>query len=209
MAANYDSIAPVYDLLSRIIYGRAIVNIQVSLLQYVPANSRILIAGGGTGWILEKLAALHSSGLAIDYVDASAKMIALSGNRKYSHNKVNFFQLPMENFDPVHPYEVIITPFFFDNFQKDKIEMLFAKMDSMLVKDGIWLYADFVYNRDKSPLWQKAMLKIMYLFFRITVRIEAAELVSMDEYFHIRYAKLTEFSRYLRFIRGTVWRRRG
>jgi hypothetical protein len=52
MPANYNNSAWFYDRLSRMVYGRALINAQVYLLQYVPAGASVLIAGGGTGWIL-------------------------------------------------------------------------------------------------------------------------------------------------------------
>ena len=72
MAANYDNSAWFYDRLSRLIYGKALVRSQVYLLRYIPAGSIILIAGGGTGWILEEISKLHPSGLKITYVEISS-----------------------------------------------------------------------------------------------------------------------------------------
>ncbi|MDB5086371.1 MAG: hypothetical protein JWR09_365, partial [Mucilaginibacter sp.] len=63
------------------VYGRALINAQVFLLQYVPVGVDVLIAGGGTGWVLEELAKIHPSGLQITYVEIAADMMALSKKR--------------------------------------------------------------------------------------------------------------------------------
>ncbi len=55
MAANYNNSAWFYDSLAGLVYGKALVKAQVYLLQYIPADSNILIVGGGTGWILMNL----------------------------------------------------------------------------------------------------------------------------------------------------------
>ncbi len=207
MATNYDSIASVYDLLSRIVYGKAIINAQVSLLKFIPPGSRILIVGGGTGWILEKLAEQQNSGLSIDYVESSTRMIALSEKRNYGLNAVNFINLPVESFEGKSLYDVVFTPFFFDNFKQDKIEPIFNGLNRLLKNNGVWLYADFVHNDNESRLWQKLLLKTMYFFFHVTCNIETNELVNMEGYFHATHNKIYECSFYSGFIKATAWKR--
>lgn len=207
MPANYDKIASVYDLLSRMIFGRNIEQAQVCMLKYVPTGSGILIVGGGTGWILEKLSEQSPHGLQIDYVEVSAKMIMLSKKRNYRVNSVNFINMPIEEFISDKQYDVIITPFILDNFSADKIGPVFAKLDERLKHNGLWLYADFVYDKAKSPLWQKFLLKVMYFFFRITSGIETQELISMDIYFAGSYEIQFEESNYFNFIRSVVYRK--
>ncbi len=208
MPANYDKIAKVYDFISRLVYGNALVNAQVWLLKYVPANSRILIVGGGTGWILEKFAAIHSNGLIIDYVESSAKMIALSQKRKYQENEVNFINVAIENYTTTNKYDVILTPFLFDNFTADKIQILFTQLNALLKPTGTWLYADFMYDKQKSPLWQKVLLKTMYFFFKLTSDIETQELVSMDVYFKTAgYNKMERETWFFNFIQSVAFQK--
>ena len=79
MKNNYNTIAGYYDFLSRTIFQRSIINAQVALLSYIKPNSTVLIVGGGTGWILEKI---EPAGLEITYVEISENMLALSRKRK-------------------------------------------------------------------------------------------------------------------------------
>jgi ubiquinone/menaquinone biosynthesis C-methylase UbiE len=207
MPTNYDSIAGIYDFLSRLIFGRQIVKAQVCLLKYVPPGSSILIAGGGTGWILERVAEEYPRGLTIDYVESSRRMIALSQKRNFKENAVNFIHVPIEDFTTDKQYDVIITPFLFDNFRIDKLEFIFAKSDAMLKTNGLWLYADFVYDKSPNHLWQRLLLKAMYLFFRITSTVEAQELINMDKYFAPSYQVEFEEFYYFKFIRSVVYRK--
>ena len=207
MPANYDSIARVYDLTSRMVFGKAIVKAQECMIGYIQPDSKILIVGGGTGWILESISELYPQGLEIDYVEVSAQMIGLSQKRNYRDNKVNFIHQPIEKFTTVYQYDVIITPFIFDNFLADKIELVFAKLNNRLKSTGIWLYADFVCDRSQSQLWQKFLLRVMYLFFRITCGIETQELISMDSYFVPSYNQEFEASHYFKFIKSIVYRK--
>lgn len=208
MSANYDNIARFYDLLSRLVYGRAIVNAQVSLLKFIPPDGRVLIVGGGTGWILEKIAEKYNSGITIDYVEASKAMIELSQKRHCGTNRVNFINLPIENFESAGSYDVIFTPFFFDNFEQNKIDWLFRRVGSMLKSKGDWLQADFVSSENEGKRWQKILLKVMYFFFRVTCNIETNRLVNMESYFNAGYDKISEVSFYSGFIKATAWNKR-
>jgi ubiquinone/menaquinone biosynthesis C-methylase UbiE len=208
MPTNYDNIAGIYDLVSRLIFGKNIVKAQVCLLKNVPPGSHILIVGGGTGWIIDRLADEYPQGLKIDYVESSAQMVVLSQKRNHKSNTVNFIHLPIEDFTIDKQYDVIITPFIFDNFKIDKLELVFSKLDSMLKANGLWLYADFVYDKFHGPLWQKLLLKTMYLFFRITCGIETQELVIMDKYFALSYKIEFDKFHYFKFIRSVVYRKK-
>ena len=207
MPANYDKIARIYDLLSRMIFGKHIEQAQVCMLEYVPSGSAILIVGGGTGWILEKLSEKWPQGLQIEYVEVSAEMISLSKKRDCRENVVNFINIPIEEFISYKQYDVIVTPFVFDNFRDDKIKIIFTKLDQGLKVNGKWLFADFVYDKEKSPLWQKFLLKVMYFFFRITSSIETQELTSMDKYFARSYEIQFEAFHYFKFITSVVYRK--
>jgi hypothetical protein len=139
----------------------------------------------------------------------SGQMIALSQKRNYEKNKVNFINVPIEEFISNKSYDVIITPFVLDNFSADKVGSIFEKLDGRLKVNGKWLYADFVYDKVKSTLWQKLLLKVMYFFFRITSGIETQELVSMDKYFAGSYEIQFEAAHYFKFIRSAVYRKLG
>jgi ubiquinone/menaquinone biosynthesis C-methylase UbiE len=180
MAANYDNSAWFYDRLSRVIYGKALVRAQVYLLQYIPAGSNILIAGGGTGWLLEEISKLHPSGLKITYVEISAKMMALSRKRNVSSNQVTYINVPVENLDGQNSYDVLITPFLFDNFTEQTLQTVFSHLHKQLKTGGIWLNTDF---RPTGKWWQAFLLRSMILFFRIICQIEAKKLPEIEKCF--------------------------
>jgi ubiquinone/menaquinone biosynthesis C-methylase UbiE len=181
MAANYNNSAWFYDLLSRIVYGRALINAQVYLLQYIPANSDILIVGGGTGWILEELAKLYSSGLKITYVEVSANMIVRSKKRKTGLNKVGFINDAIENVVLANDFDVIITPFLFDNFTEQTLQRVFNHLHPLLKSKGIWLNCDF---QLMGKWWQRILLKSMFLFFKLLGSVEASRLPDIEAQFH-------------------------
>ena len=207
MPANYDSIANIYDRLSRLIYGNHIINAQVDLLKFIPAGSRILIVGGGTGWILEKIAERYSQGLEIDYVESSIKMLEISRMKNYRDNKVNFIHEQIENCILQKQYDVIITPFLFDNFKREAIDIAFQKMNTNLADKGLWLYVDFVSKEEQTVFWHNILLKMMYLFFGLISNVEVSELIDMEPYFAKSYQKEYEVKYFQKFIRSAVYRK--
>lgn len=183
MKRGYDTIASIYDVLARVFMGKSITASQQFLLKQIPANAgRMLIAGGGTGWVLEEIAALHKQPLQIDYVDISAKMIALAAKRNSGNHKVNFIQSSVEQNLGNQVYDVVMTPFLLDNFSQVNAELVFTNIHNALKPGGYWLYADFEVSG--SFIWvKKTVLAIMYAFFRLTCNIEARQLPDVKSSF--------------------------
>ena len=173
----------IYDDLCQLIYGQRVKNAQIDSLQFIQSGSNILIVGGGTGWILEEIAKIHSSGLKITYIDCSSKMIQLSKKRNTALNKIEFIHTYIEDINlPQQKYDVVLTPFLFDNFSQSTSLSIFKKIDASLKSDGYWLYIDF-HISEKSNYKQKSVLKLMYVFFRLICKIEANRLPIIDDYF--------------------------
>jgi ubiquinone/menaquinone biosynthesis C-methylase UbiE len=203
MASNYDNSAWFYDRLSRVIYGRALISSQVYLLPYIPAGSTILIAGGGTGWILEEIAKIHPSGLKITYIEISTKMMALSQKRNTGNNKVTFINLPVEDVQFPHQFDVVITPFLFDNFTEQTLQKVFAHIHQNLKPGGIWLNTDFHLT---GKWWQQFLLRSMILFFRLICRIEATKLPEIEKCFEDKeYTIIDQKSFFGEFILSSVY----
>ena len=207
MPNNYNLIAPFYDLLSRIVFGRTLVQAQVCLLKFVPRGSRVLIVGGGTGWILEELAEVHPQGLTVTYIERSARMISRSKKRSVGQNEVTFVSDSIENFTaPAAKYNIIITPFFFDNFKQEKAEIIFNQLHESLANGGLWLFADFYLNKKSTKSSQKMLLKMMYLFFRISCHIEASHLPETASLFSANnYREIFKEARWNGFIQSIAY----
>jgi ubiquinone/menaquinone biosynthesis C-methylase UbiE len=206
MKNNYDNIARYYDFLSRIVFRTAQQDAQTALLPYIQAGSTVLIAGGGTGWILEEMTKICPPGLHIYYVEISANMIALAKQRKYQH-EVTFVNMAIEDFnkDRSDTFDVIITPFLFDNFSRERIKPVFLHLHGMLSPGGKWLFTDFHYQQ-KAPLWQRTLLRSMYIFFRILCHVEADALADIEPLFKEHHYKgLFEAFYFGRFIRTAVY----
>lgn len=180
MAANYNNSAWFYDRLSVIVYGRAIISAQVYLLQFIKPNSHVLIVGGGTGWILEELAKIYLSGLEITYVEVSANMMARSKKRHTGLNKIVFVNDAIEAASLPDSFDVVITPFLFDNFTEATLKKIFDEIHKYSKPDGLWLNTDFQLT---GKWWQAVLLKSMLLFFKLLCNIEASKLPDIENQF--------------------------
>ena len=180
MPVNYDNSAWFYDALSRVVYGDAIVNAHLFLLKCIPPAANVLIVGGGTGWILEKMTTVCPGALTITYVESSAQMIALSKKKDTGNNTVTFINDRIERVDLPSAFDVVITAFLFDNFSEETLSTIFSKVDSLLKDGGTWLYADFQLT---GRWWQPLLLKTMLTFFKLLCGIEASRLPDVASQF--------------------------
>ncbi|KQM78807.1 hypothetical protein ASE74_12650 [Pedobacter sp. Leaf216] len=206
MDNNYDKIAPHYDTLSRLVFFKSQVNAQIDQLQYLPEKSNVLIVGGGTGWILEEIGKVYASGLKIVYIEISAKMIARSKKRDYRNNEVEFINLGIEEFENEFLYDVILTPFLFDNFVEQRAIQVFEKLNIYLKKDGLWFLVDFSLNKTNGNWWKWLILKSMYSFFKLLGIVEANKLINMEPFFlKAQYQIMAERLYYGGFIKATIF----
>jgi ubiquinone/menaquinone biosynthesis C-methylase UbiE len=209
MQNNYDHIAPYYDFLSRMVFFRAQVRAQSDQLESIPANSSILIVGGGTGWILEEIARIYPSGLTIVYVEISEKMLNISRKRNTGANQVKYIHAAAEDLSTDQKFDVVITAFLFDNYSGDTIQTVFSKLDHLLKAGGTWFFSDFYYNKESGKKWQYYLLKTMYLFFNKISDVQAKMLINTEPIFaEYNYDVVRAEYYYAGFIKAITYQKR-
>ncbi|WP_443937741.1 class I SAM-dependent methyltransferase [Pedobacter sp. MW01-1-1] len=202
---NYDKVAGFYDSLSSVVFFRSQREAQIRQLNYLSSGNRILIVGGGTGWILEEIAKKSLQDLRIVYVEISEKMIEISKKRNLTSLKVDFVNQAIEDVDSDASFDVVLTPFLFDNFKAEKASFVFWKLDKMLNKKGLWLFVDFNLSK-KGKWWKLSLLKLMYSFFKVFSHVEATSLLNMAPYFQeAKYIARQSQSFYGDFIQALVY----
>jgi len=205
--SNFNKIAPYYDRICQLVFGLRVKNAQIASLKFIPANSTVLIVGGGTGWILNEINRIHPSGLNITYLEKSSKMIQLSKEKSLSFNMIEFLQKSIDTTDLFYQkYDVILTPFLLDCFSRVNLRMVFKKLDESLKINGLWLYIDFNIS-PKSKLWQRMTIKLMCIFFRLTCNLEISRLASVSAYF-ARFKIIKEKMYLNKFIVMRVFQKR-
>lgn len=176
MPSGYDRISFLYDGLARVVFGHSIIRAQQHGLSEIASGSKVLIIGGGTGFVLEYIAQLRLENLYIDYVEPSSEMINRAKKRPIARLSINFINQPIERIDIQRSYDVIITQFFLDSFNGKELEDIYQRLHTLLKNKGSWIIADFQLSQNWKLIWQKPLISAMYLFFTLTVGIKARRL---------------------------------
>lgn len=175
---SFDWIAPVYDALARLVFGRRLQQAQRWLLDRIPPEASVLVVGGGTGWLLEPLLRQCRPARVL-YLEPSARMLARASERmlRQALTGTVTFQLGDERDLPPQPaFDVVLTPFVLDLFTEQTLrQRVIPALRSQLRPGGQWLIADFV---PTHVGWQRALLWLMIRFFRLTAGIEARQLAN-------------------------------
>jgi ubiquinone/menaquinone biosynthesis C-methylase UbiE len=180
---SFDAIAPWYRALERIAFGNDLQRCRVACLGDIAAPRRALIVGEGNGRFLCELLRLHP-GVEVDCLDASQQMLQLARNRIDRElpgraESVRFLHQDITSWTPSERhYDLLVTHFVLDCFPEARLTSMIRKLARAATDDANWLLADFcVPPNGMARLRARAWLAAMYLFFRVTARIPARELV--------------------------------
>lgn len=163
--SNFDRIAPVYDRLAGFVFGRAIRDAQRAHLTALSEAQNILFIGGGTGGSLKDLLQVHPTAK-VFYIEASQRMLRLAANRLSDDERLRVTFLHGTEHDlPRHiRTDAVVVQFLVDMYSEKELMPLLQRLYDVLPRHGLVFCADFV----DDAWWQRAMLTVMYFFFRIT-----------------------------------------
>ncbi|PRY35426.1 methyltransferase family protein [Spirosoma oryzae] len=174
---HFDTVTPVYDALSRLVFGRRLERAQTVWLSQIQAGASVLVLGGGTGALLGPLLARQPGRLL--FLEASRQMLARASQRMIREQltgQVTFQHGSEQALTPTDQFDVIILPFVLDVFTESTIrERMLPALLRALRPGGILLITDFV-RTDRR--WQRALIQVMIWFFRLTANIETRRLAS-------------------------------
>jgi ubiquinone/menaquinone biosynthesis C-methylase UbiE len=208
---NFDLIAPVYDFLSRLIFGNSIRAGQLHFINKITPDSSILIVGGGTGWYLEKILTTTQC-KKIVYVDSSVKMIELSKKKIAAINhscEIVFINSTIEEISFDYQFDIVVTNFFLDLFEDRLLTQITKKLYSALKNDGLWLFCDFIKNKNSlHNFWQNILIKITFLFFKLFSNVQNNQLRDYEKYFYgLKMIKEFSHAFYLGMIDSSVFKK--
>ncbi len=194
---SFDRVAPAYDRIARLVFGKAIIRSQIINLDVIKDRHRILIVGGGTGWILNHI---NRQEVEIDYVEESVRMISKAKHRSFNTN-VTFIHQPFELAVLNNQYDVIIVNFFFDLYSSEGITQIINKINKLLRHNGLLLVTDFI----NSKWWHLKILSAMYFFFRMTANLKTNRLATWWQVVGSGYQLLKTKTFYNGFIHASVF----
>ena len=175
---GFDRVAPFYDSLARLVFGDALQRAQLAALAGLPpGRPRVLIIGGGSGWVLGEVLQRRPDARVL-YLEASAMMLAKSRatllQTAPQHAGQVEFRLGTErDLRPDESFDVIITFFFLDLFEPNRLQAILSALNRVRRPGAPWLLADF---RPDQTLWQRLLLRTMYRFFRLTTGISGRDM---------------------------------
>jgi len=187
MPNNFNRIAPVYDGLSRLVFGRRLQRAQTLFLDQIPGTNvsgtgtSVLVLGGGTGEILTAIFA-KQPGCRVLFLEPSAQMVSQATRRVLRLTGPANIAFRVGNETTLRSderFDVIITPFVLGLFTEETLQTrLVPRLRQALKPDGVWLVTDFV----NTPVWwQRTLLWSMIRFFRLTADIEARQLANWQQ----------------------------
>ena len=200
---RYFFIAPVYDFLKRIVFGKTLNNAASHYLSELPKSAVVLIVGGGTGASLPHFTKQHD----VHFVDASGRMIRVAKKRPKDAT-VHFYT---QAFNPAlfnQKFDAICFPFFLDLFdQKEAIDLL-NEVHNLLKPDGKLVITDF-YPVETLQNWrQKLVLRTVIVFFNVTTWHKHSKIFNIPEAVKLsnyQLVSLKEFANGMVF--ASLWKR--
>lgn len=182
--SGFDRVAAFYDPLARLVYGRALQRAQCAALEAgLPASGpRVLVIGGGTGWILLELLSRRPAARVL-YLEASPRMLKKARALLSSHlpdalPQVEFRLGTEAALGPLDTFDALVTFFFLDLFEPARLQLLLQALQKTRKPGAPWLLADFA---PAQTWWQRALLTAMYQFFRLTTGISGRTLPPFRE----------------------------
>ncbi len=209
-AVSFNRVAPFYDLLARLVFGKAITKAQTCFLDQIPTAASVLIIGGGTGWVLEEVLRRKQANR-VDYVEASEAMLQLA-QKKYQamaghHQATVHFISGTECSIPARAqYDVVLTFFVLDvQPDDDTLYKMMHTLHTHLKPSGLWLFADF---KPQNCWWHKALVKLMFWFFWLTCHLAHKQVPDYERAFSkLQLRKTSTAYFYGQLIHSVVYRK--
>lgn len=207
VAKGFGRLAPLYDHMAALVYGRAIRRAQTHFLPTVQPT-QALVLGGGTGWIMQEMRKAWPQAH-LTYIDIAPRMVSKATAKLGSDPNAHFICGRIQDLPPHQQFDTILTPFIFDLFQGPALTDIMTTTLSHLSPLGTWIMTDFR-KVPAGPMRyiSRALLWLMYRFFRLTCHIQATDLPDLEAHarslgFHLQAHHHT----YQGMIRTTRWLR--
>lgn len=184
----YSRIARHYHLLERFTMWNALKKARLAHLDQLAKHGdvqNVLLVGEGNGSFLLPFVQRYP-GAKVLVIDSCPTMIETAKQRLqlagYNHSNVRFELADMQQAElPNGSFDVIVTHFFFDNFDQAIASNLVAKVASAAAPRAQWIWADFsIPASGWRALRARFWLTVLYLFFGQVASISARKLPDVE-----------------------------
>ncbi len=184
-AADFDRLAPYYGWMESLLAGRKLQQCRAAFLHAIPSPRRALVAGPGHGKFVAELMRAYPQ-LHCTCVDSSSGMLqatrAMLKEAGLEASRAEFIQADVLEWSaPEREFDLIVTHFFLDCFRPEQLERLMPKLSETAAPGACWLLADFREPATGPARWRaRAILDVLYLFFRWATGLPASRLTPPD-----------------------------
>jgi ubiquinone/menaquinone biosynthesis C-methylase UbiE len=186
-AADFDVLAPHYAWMEWLLAGKKLQRCRGVFVHAISAPRRALIIGQGHGAFVAELLKAHP-GVRCTCVDSSSRMLEEARARVraggWSESTVEFTHADILAWTPPSgEFDLIVTHFVLDCFRPEQLERVLPKLSAAAAPGAYWLLADFQEPPAGPAKWRaRAILEVMYLFFRWTAGLPATHLTPPDSF---------------------------
>jgi hypothetical protein len=132
-----------------------------------------------------------------------------SSSEPDERSRVKFHHTDFLEWVPQQSYDLVVTHFFLDCFDRDRLSHVITKLAHAAAPKSRWLVADFaIPPKGLRKIHAKIWLRMMYSFFRTVADLEAHELVDpssliRDTGFQLRQEIVGHFG----LVKAQLWER--
>lgn len=180
---SFNTLAPYYRMLELVTAGGVLQRCRTAFLTETTGCQRALLLGEGPGRFLVELLRANPR-VEVTCVEHSSRMIEEARRRLRESElaRVRFVQADALTWQPPrNEFDLVVTNFFLDCFRPEELAALVAKIAASATADARWLLADF---REPESGWRRwrgrAVLALMYAFFRVATGLSAVWLTPPD-----------------------------
>ena len=165
---TFDLVAPVYDALAWLVFGRSLIRAQQWGIEQVKSGDRVMILGGGTGVTLPDIAARKPA--SILFIEASMAMLATAKRRALPDSvPITFLHGTEANVPDYELFDSVVLPFVLDLYPAATLQsQLLPALLRYLRPGGQLIVTDFDQPRTYR---QRTYMWLMIRFFRLTASI--------------------------------------
>lgn len=209
---SFQAVAGIYDSLAEVVFGTSIKDAQRVYLDTIPEDSRVLVIGGGTGWILKDLLRTGRC-RSITFVETAPAMLTKAkrvvDGIDENKTKIDFIQGSVSSLQPLKRYETVLVFFLLDLYSDKEAMQIMQEISAHLEPNGICLFADFDPKSQRYiPYWQKFLLELMFHFFSLTTNLKNKKLPQYSRIFEeAGFTCIQSCLFYGSFIRSSVYQK--
>ncbi|WP_375585031.1 class I SAM-dependent methyltransferase [Cyclobacterium xiamenense] len=176
----YCLIAPVYDFLSQLVFGKDFQRSRTVFLDRIRPGNTVLVLGGGTGSILPQLLNRCGTGGRILYLEPSQAMLRRARQRLELSVQAQIEWVHSSQLGdlPAVKLDAIVSHYLLDVLPDEGIDRIFLELQTRIHSETRWLFADFFPISDRR--W---LLVAMICLFRWFARHPRKDLPDYESFF--------------------------